>query len=450
MTTSKSNTVSLSAKEWGSGDRDLMKSLMKEALEEVLEAEMTEFLGAAPNERSETRSGYRAGYYHRGLVTRIGKLTLRVPRDRSGKFSTALFERYTRSEKALVAPLAEMYVQGVSTHKVKAVTEELCGHSFSASAISSINKSLDEALERFANRQLEEAYPYVILGALREGARGCGDPLDGGADRHRHQLGGAAPNAGGRDGQPGEPEQLEGLPAAAQGAWAHRRGVRGLGRPARLAGSQSRFCGVNHEVAGQVPEARRLGREQHRRDLELLPVAPGAPQALEEHQHAGAAQRGDQTAHARGEDLPEQRVVSAAHSGAVRRNPRDVARAQPLPEHGPAGRAEEGAVATGRLTAAVVGTPGWALRTDHGNPESTDYLINLFAQLDARYYLLRDLLPQVCAHAGRTRKRKAPEGAFRFRDSRPLRRALHSDDAMQPGQPVRSRAERARPAPAHR
>ncbi len=171
MTTSKSNTVSLSAKELVSGDRDLMKSLMKEALQEVLEAEMTEFLGAAPSERSETRSGYRAGYYHRGLVTRIGKLELRIPRDRSGEFSTALFERYARSEKALVAALAEMYVQGVSTRKVKAITEELCGHSFSASAISAINKSLDEALERFASRQLEEAYPYVILDARYEKVR---------------------------------------------------------------------------------------------------------------------------------------------------------------------------------------------------------------------------------------------------------------------------------------
>jgi transposase-like protein len=163
--------VSLSAKELVSGDRDLMKSLMKEALQEVLEGEMTEFLGAAPSERSETRSGYRAGYYHRGLVTRIGKLELRVPRDRSGEFSTALFERYARSEKALVAALAEMYVQGVSTRKVKAITEELCGHSFSASAISAINKSLDEALERFASRQLEEAYPYVILDARYEKVR---------------------------------------------------------------------------------------------------------------------------------------------------------------------------------------------------------------------------------------------------------------------------------------
>jgi len=59
-----------------------------------------------------------------------------VPQDRAGRFSTELFERYQRSERALVAALAEMYVQGVSTRKVKAITEELCGHSFSASSIS--------------------------------------------------------------------------------------------------------------------------------------------------------------------------------------------------------------------------------------------------------------------------------------------------------------------------
>jgi len=157
MTTRKRNTK-LKVVEAVAGDRDLMKALMKEALQEVLEGEMTEFLGAAPGERTEGRNGYRAGYYGRNLVTRIGKLELRVPRDRSGEFSTALFERYARSEKALVAALAEMYVQGVSTRKVKAITEELCGHSFSASAISSINKGLDESLARFAHRQLDEAY----------------------------------------------------------------------------------------------------------------------------------------------------------------------------------------------------------------------------------------------------------------------------------------------------
>jgi transposase-like protein len=86
---------------------------------------MTDLLGAGPGERSEGRSGYRAGYYGRGLITRVGKIELRVPRDRSGEFSTALFERFQRSEKALVSALAEMYIQGVSTRKVKAITEEL-------------------------------------------------------------------------------------------------------------------------------------------------------------------------------------------------------------------------------------------------------------------------------------------------------------------------------------
>jgi transposase-like protein len=152
-------------------DRDVFKQLLRESLHEVLEAEMTELLGAEPGQRTEARSGYRAGYYSRSLVTRLGKLELRVPRDREGRFSTELFERYQRSEKALVSALAEMYVQGVSTRKVKAVTEELCGHAFSASTISQINKGLDAALARFANRPLEEPYPYLILDARYEKVR---------------------------------------------------------------------------------------------------------------------------------------------------------------------------------------------------------------------------------------------------------------------------------------
>jgi transposase-like protein len=152
-------------------DRDLLKALVKEALEQVLQSEMTEFLGAGPGERAEGRSGYRAGYYGRGLITRVGKIELRVPRDRNGEFSTALFERFQRSEKALVSALAEMYIQGVSTRKVKAITEELCGHSFSASAISAINKGLDEALTKFARRKLSEDYPYLILDARYEKVR---------------------------------------------------------------------------------------------------------------------------------------------------------------------------------------------------------------------------------------------------------------------------------------
>jgi transposase-like protein len=169
--TVKEHKTKLSLVELVAGERDLLKGLMREALQTVLEGEMTEFLGAAPGERSAQRSGYRAGYYSRNLVTRIGKLELAVPRDRNGEFSTALFERYQRSEKALVGALAEMYVQGVSTRKVKAITEELCGHSFSASTISQINKGLDESLARFASRPLEEDYPYLILDARYEKVR---------------------------------------------------------------------------------------------------------------------------------------------------------------------------------------------------------------------------------------------------------------------------------------
>ncbi len=90
------------------------------------------------------------------------------------RFSTELFERYQRSERALVATLAEMYVQGVSTRKVKAITEELCGHAFSASAISAINQRLDESLAAFAGRPLAEPFPYLILDARYEKVREAG------------------------------------------------------------------------------------------------------------------------------------------------------------------------------------------------------------------------------------------------------------------------------------
>ena len=97
-----------------------------------------------------------------------------MPQDRAGQFSTELFERYQRSERALVAALAEMYVQRVSTRKVKAITEELCGHSFSASSISTINKRLDQSLAQFATRPLNEVFPYLIIDARYERIREAG------------------------------------------------------------------------------------------------------------------------------------------------------------------------------------------------------------------------------------------------------------------------------------
>ena len=155
-------------------DADGFRALLQTVVQEVLEAEMTETLQAEKNERTANRLGHRSGYYDRKLVTRVGVLELRVPQDRAGRFSTELFERYQRSEKALVAALAEMYVQGVSTRKVKAITEELCGHSFSASAISDATARLDGMLTAFAERRLSEAYPYLILDARYERIREAG------------------------------------------------------------------------------------------------------------------------------------------------------------------------------------------------------------------------------------------------------------------------------------
>jgi putative transposase len=150
---------------------NFLKPLVQQVIQQVLEEEMEETLQAGKGERTTERLGYRSGSYGRTLITRVGKLELRVPQDRHGRFRTEVFERYQRSEKALVGALAEMYVQGVSTRKVKAITEELCGHEFSASTISRVNQTLDEELDKFAQRQLDEAYPYLILDARYEKVR---------------------------------------------------------------------------------------------------------------------------------------------------------------------------------------------------------------------------------------------------------------------------------------
>jgi len=174
MTERKGKAELIDVKELLGQDQDFVRAALEALLQAALEAEMTEAIGAEKGERTETRLSYRSGYYGRSLITRVGTLELRVPQDRLGRFSTDLFERYQRSEKALVGTLAEMYVQGVSTRKVKAVTEALCGHSFSASAISAVNKSLDEGLRRFAERRLSEPFPYLILDARYEKVRESG------------------------------------------------------------------------------------------------------------------------------------------------------------------------------------------------------------------------------------------------------------------------------------
>jgi len=155
-------------------DDDALRTLVQTTVQEILEGEMDEALGAGKGERNDTRRGYRSGYYGRKLTTRVGTLELRVPQDRGGLFRTEVFVRYQRSEKALLLALAEMYIQGVSTRKVRAVTEELCGHGFSASTVSSITTQLDAELNRFMTRPLTEEYAYLILDARYERVREAG------------------------------------------------------------------------------------------------------------------------------------------------------------------------------------------------------------------------------------------------------------------------------------
>ncbi len=153
-------------------DPEFLRGIVERALQTVLEEEMTAHLGAARYERGEGRTGHRNGYKPRTLTTRVGTLELRVPQDRDGTFSTELFARYQRSEQALVTALMEMYVQGVSTRNVAAITEELCGTTFSKSQVSALVGRLDPELKAWRERSLTAAaYPYLVVDARYEHAR---------------------------------------------------------------------------------------------------------------------------------------------------------------------------------------------------------------------------------------------------------------------------------------
>ena len=214
-------------------DEEFVRRLVRETLNEVLESGMTEFLGAGKSERTRTRTrqGYRSGYYRRDLTMKVGEIELIVPQERSGQFSTRVFECYQRSEKALVAVLSERCVQGVSTRRVSRLAEDLCGHEFSPARISAMVSKLDASLKAFADRRLEEAYPYVLLDARYEKVR------EEGSVRSRAvqiALGidgeGSASGAGGGSGEPGKRGIVDGIPVAPEGTWPAGSRVCGLGQ----------------------------------------------------------------------------------------------------------------------------------------------------------------------------------------------------------------------------
>ena len=143
-----------------------LKALLTEVLNVVLRGEASEQIGAAAYERSEGRTVYRNGYRERGYTTRLGKLTLQIPKLREGQFTTELFKRYARSEQALLSAMMEMVLQGVSTRNVSEITEQLCGRKFSATTVSTLCKELDPAVEAFRSRPLEGSYRFVCCDAI--------------------------------------------------------------------------------------------------------------------------------------------------------------------------------------------------------------------------------------------------------------------------------------------
>ena len=158
----------------GLGEEDFLRGLVERVVQQVLDAEMTSFLGAGAYERNAERRGWRNGFKPRVLKTRVGQLELLVPKDREGQFQTELFERYQRSEKALVLSMLEMYISGVSTRKVSAITETLCGLEVSRSQVSALAEKLDLELSAWRSRGLEKAYPYLVIDARYERVRRAG------------------------------------------------------------------------------------------------------------------------------------------------------------------------------------------------------------------------------------------------------------------------------------
>lgn len=139
---------------------------IKAVLEEIMEEEMTEQLQAQHRQRTHARRGERNGHYERGLTTGAGQIEqLRVPRAREGPFLTEVFERYRRLTGSLEEAVLEMYLQGVSTRKVEAITGKLSGIKISKDATSRIAQRLEQTLSAWRTRRLDGSYPYLYLDA---------------------------------------------------------------------------------------------------------------------------------------------------------------------------------------------------------------------------------------------------------------------------------------------
>jgi transposase-like protein len=158
--------------------RALAQSAVRTVLELVMREELDAFIGAAWGACSQERKGYRNGTYTRDLATSTGRLEeIKVPRDREGQFHTQAFERYSRYEPHIADGLMQMFVAGVSTHKVGEVAETLMGVAPSASTISRLNQSLSHQFDTWRQRSLQEHWRILYLDGVHFSIR-HGDQAD--------------------------------------------------------------------------------------------------------------------------------------------------------------------------------------------------------------------------------------------------------------------------------
>lgn len=156
---------------------EAVPELIRVLLNNVMQIERAKYLQAEEYERTENRRGHANGYKPKRVKTRLGEITFAIPQVREGGFYPSALEKGLRSERALIATLAEMYVQGVSTRKVKAITEELCGVEVSAMQVSRATAQLDEELQQWRERPLGEI-TYLYVDARYEKVREAGQVRD--------------------------------------------------------------------------------------------------------------------------------------------------------------------------------------------------------------------------------------------------------------------------------
>lgn len=146
---------------------DVVKSSIVILFNQYMEMERDRHMNNNSHERTEDRQDYRNGYYERDLVLNVGRVTLKVPRTRSGEFSTEIFEKYKRCDQSFLLSMLEMVVNGVSTRKVTKIVEQLCGEKVSKSMVSELTKKLDPVIKEWTERPLNhQYYNYIYVDAM--------------------------------------------------------------------------------------------------------------------------------------------------------------------------------------------------------------------------------------------------------------------------------------------